>query len=58
MFGRLNKGISTPISIGIVLIIFLLATGAIYWFYLDIINQDFSGAELNIPAKTNNTLLP
>lgn len=49
----LSKGISTPISIGIVLLIFLLATGTIYWFYLDIINQDFNGGEISVPRKSN-----
>lgn len=51
MLKYLNRGISTPVAMGIVLVVFILASSIMFQFYLDLINEDFGGGEINVEAK-------
>jgi hypothetical protein len=55
MFGHLNKGISTPVAMGIVVVIFILASAVMFQFYLDFINEDFGGGEINVEGKYSSS---
>ena len=51
MLKYLNKGISTPIAIGIILILFVLGSVTVYWQYSDMQKENIVGGEISIPEK-------
>ena len=49
----LTKGISTPIAIGIILVLAVLAGGFTMWQYLEMQKEEIKEGEINIPSKNN-----
>ena len=51
----LNKGISTPVAILIILILAILVRGFIYWQYLEIRREETGLLKIEIPEKVDET---
>jgi hypothetical protein len=51
----LNKGISTPVAILIILILAILVRGFIYWHYLEIRREKTELLNIEIPEKVDET---
>ena len=48
---NLNRAISTPLAIGIILVLSILLAGITLWQVSETKKEDFSGGKINIPEK-------
>ena len=46
---NLNKAISTPLAIGVILVLSILLGGFTLWQVSETKNEDFGGGEINVP---------
>jgi len=51
MFEFLKKGITTPIAIGIILVLAILVGGITYWQYQEMQKEELGGVEITVPEK-------